>query len=170
MQLPTSNAMHQVVVHVPTILLLTAPVLVVLSLGMPAARRRPWLSSALTLMVLGTAAAILAVATGNAAGEVIEPSPAVRSGLVEHQALAETTTVVFALLTLGLAALLIAPRLFGHELESRLTTVLLTIYLILYSTGAIFLVHTALEGRRLARTLNLSPAPNYQTTIKEAVR
>jgi uncharacterized membrane protein len=162
--------MHQVAVHIPMILLLLAPFLVLLSMGMPAPRRRPLLASALALMVLGTSAAILALRTGEAAVEGVASSPAMRAAMAEHQALAETTTGMFALLTLGFAALLMAPRLFGHELESRISTVLLAIYLILYSTGAIFLIHTSLDGEHLTRTLNLNAAPNYQMSAKETER
>jgi len=121
-------------------------------------------------MVLGTAMTFVAVATGEAAMKVVGSTPAIVVALEEHRALAETTRELFSVLTLGFAALLFAPRLLGRELESRINTALLAIYLLFYATGALFLVHTALQGGQLVRELEAKTAATYQLSGKESVR
>ena len=102
---PAWNVIHQVIVHIPIILLLVAPILVIVSIGVPSAKRRPFLGSALTLMVLGTAMAFLAVTTGEGAMKVVGSAPDLKGALRAHRALAETTTELFAVITLGFTAL-----------------------------------------------------------------
>ena len=166
---PDWNGSHALIVHFPIILLLVAPFFVIVGIGLSAAKRRLFLGSALTLMVLGTAMTFVAVATGEAAMEVVGSTPAIKVALEEHRALAETTTELFSVLTLGFAALLFAPRLLGRELESRINTALFAIYLIFYATGALFLVHTALQGGQLVRELE-AKAATYQLSGKESAR
>ncbi len=164
------SGLHQLIVHIPIILLLVAPFLVFVSLGFSAAKRRPFLVSALTLMVLGTAMTFVAVMTGEAAMKVISSTPAIKAALAEHRALAETTQELFIVLTLGFAALLFATRLLGGELEPRVNTVLWVVYLLLYATGAILLVHTARQGGQLAHRLDAQSAATYQLSGKEGAR
>jgi len=164
------NGLHTIIVHVPIILLLVAPFFVIMGIGLPAAKRRIFLGSALTLMVFGTAMTFVAVTTGEAAMKVVGSTPAFKVALEEHRALAETTTELFSVLTLGFAALLFAPRLLGRELESRINTALLAIYLVLYATGALFLVHTALQGGHLVREHAAMTAATYQLSGKEGAR
>jgi uncharacterized membrane protein len=167
---PAWNGIHELIVHVPIILLLVAPFFVIVSMGLPAAKRRPFLGSALTLMVLGTAMTFLAVATGEAAMKVVASAPAFKAALEEHRALAETTTGLFFALTIGFTALVFAPRLLGRELESRINTVLLAVYLLFYATGALFLIHTALQGGHLAHGLDVKSVATYQLPGKEGAR
>jgi uncharacterized membrane protein len=128
------------------------------------------LVSALILIVLGTAMTFVAVTKGEAAMKVVGSTPASKVALEEHRTLAETTRDLFIVLTLGLAALLYAPRLLGRELESRVNTVLLAVYLVLYATGALFLVHTALQGGHLVRELEAKTAATYQLSGKEGAK
>jgi hypothetical protein len=138
------NGLRPLIAHIPIILLLAAPFLVVVSIGLPAERRRPFISSALTLMVLGTIMIFVAIPTAGTSLEVGNFTPAVKAALEEHRSLTETTRELFLMLTVGFAALLFAPRLLGRELESRLNMALLAIYLVFYATGALFLARTAL--------------------------
>ena len=167
---PGWNGLHALIVHFPIILLLTAPFFVIVGIGFSAAKRRLFLGSALTLMVLGTVMTFVAVATGEVAMRAVGPTPAVKVALEEHRALAETTRELFSVLTLGFAALLSVPRLLGRELESRVNTALFAVYLVLYATGALFLVNTALEGGRLARELEAKTPATYQLSGKEGAR
>lgn len=141
---PSWGGLHPIIAHIPNILLLAAPFLVVVSIGFPAEKRRPFLSSALTLMVLGTAMTFVAVTTEGRSMKVAGSPPAFKAALEEHRSLTETTRELFLMLTLGFAGLLFAPRLLGRELESRINTVLLAIYLMFYASGALFLVRAAL--------------------------
>jgi len=156
-------------VHIPIILLLVAPFFVIVSLGFPAAKRRPLLWSTLTLMLFGTAMTFVAITTGEAAMKIVGPAPALKAVLEEHQSLAETTQELFLMLTLGLAVLIFAPRLLGRELESHMNTALLAIFLLVYATGALFLVQTALQGEHLVRELD-AKAATYQLSGRESAR
>jgi len=167
---PSWNGLHVFVVHFLIILLLIAPFFVILSVGLPAARRRLLLRSALTLMALGTAMTFVAVTTGEAAMRVVGSTPAFKVALEEHRALAGATRELFSVLTLGFAGLLFAPRLLGRELESRMNTALLAVYLVFYATGALFLVHTALQGGQLVRELEAKTGATYQLSGKEISR
>ena len=167
---PGWNGLHVLIVHFPIILLLVAPILVIVSIGVPSAKRRPFLGSALTLMVLGTAMAFLAVTTGEAAMKVVGSAPDLKVAMEEHRALAETTTGLFSMLTFGFMALVFAPRLLGRELESRVNTVLLAVYLLLYATGALFLIHTALQGGHLAHGLGVKSVATVQLPGKEGAK
>jgi uncharacterized membrane protein len=118
-------------------------------------------------MVLGTAMAFLAVTTGEAAMRVVGSSPDLKVSMEEHRALAETTTALFSMLTLGFMALVFAPRLLGHALEARIDTVLLTVYLLLYATGALLLIHTALQGGHLAHGLGVKSVATIQLSGKD---
>ena len=112
----------------------------------------------------------VAITTGKAAMRVVDSTPAVKVALEEHRALAETTAELFSMLTLGFAALLFIPRLLERELESRVNTALLAIYLIFYATGALFLVHTALQGGHLAHKLEAKATASYLLSGRESAR
>jgi uncharacterized membrane protein len=99
--------------------------------------------------------------------KTVDSAPALKVVLAEHQSLAETTLELFIMLTLGLALLMFAPRLLGRALESRINTALLAIFLLLYTTGALLLVHTALQGKHLARELDVKAA-TYQLFGRES--
>ena len=150
---PAWTGLHPVVVHFPVILLLIAPLLVILGAVLPEARRRPFLASALTLMVLGTSITYLAVATGESAMKFTPPAPAVTALLEEHRSLAEATRELFSVLTLAFAALLLAHGLLRRELDSWVRTSLFAAFLLFYGTGALLLVNTALKGGRLVQLL-----------------
>jgi uncharacterized membrane protein len=167
---PAWKLIHQVIVHIPIILLLVAPFFVIVSIGLPVGKRRPLLISALMLTVLGTLMAIVAVTTGEAAMKVVGSAPDLKGALRAHRALAETTTELFAVITLGFTALVFAHRLLGRELESGISTILLAVYLLLYATGALFLVHTALQGAQVVRELEAKSTATYQISGREIAR
>jgi hypothetical protein len=122
---------------------------VILGIVVGPLKGRPFLVSALILMALGTGSIFLAVETGEAAREVVESTSAVRAVLQQHQDLAEATEVLFTLLTVVFAVLLYGPRLLRQELGLRVIVALLAVFLLLYITGALFLVKTAHQGARL---------------------
>jgi uncharacterized membrane protein len=141
------NALHALVIHFPIALLLIAPLFVVVGAVISPPKGRAFLLSALILMVLGTASLFLTVETGEAAGQVPGLTPAIEETLKQHQELAETTRVLFSLLTVAFAALLFVP--WSLELDRRVNAALLAAFLIFYATGALFLVNTARHGGHL---------------------
>ncbi len=148
-QVPSWDGLHPLIVHFPIALLFVAPLFVILGILIGPPKGRPYLVSALILMALGTGSILLAVETGEAASHIVSSTSTVRTVLRQHQDLAETTEILFVLLTLVLAALLYVPKLLRRELGSQVNVALLVVYLLLYTTGALFLVNTAHRGARL---------------------
>jgi uncharacterized membrane protein len=167
---PQGRELHHVIVHIPIILLLVAPILVVVSLFLPSTSRDLSLGAALALMVSGTLATFAAAVTGEAAMNSVGATPAFQAALEQHRALAQSTVELFSALTLGFAALYFAPRLLRSKLDPYLSTSLLAIYLVFYATGSLLLVHTALEGGNLVRALGSSTTASCHITGKEIVR
>jgi len=62
-------------------------------------------------LILGTAAVFFAVETGEAAGELVERSAEISPVLASHSELAETTRLVFSILTILYAGILFLPYL-----------------------------------------------------------
>jgi uncharacterized membrane protein len=150
---PGWNGLHLFTVHFPIILLLVAPLLVILGIGYSTPKRRVFLGFALTLMVLGTTMTYVAVATGESATKVVAFAPELSALLDEHRRLAETTMEWFSVLTLILAALFFVHRVLEREVDLWITKALFSVFLILYGTGAVLLVDTALKGSQLMRVL-----------------
>lgn len=153
--IPTWEGLHPLVVHFPIALLLVAPLLVLLGALLAPPRGRPWLFAALTLLVLGTAGTYLAVASGEATGELAERAPGVSPVLEQHEELAETTRAVFTGLTLALAAILFAPTLLRKPLAFAPNALLLALFLVAYAGGAVVLANTAHAGGRLVHELGV---------------
>jgi uncharacterized membrane protein len=148
-QIPSWNALHPLIVHFPIALLFVAPLFVILGIVVGPLKGRAFLVSALILMALGTASIFVALETGEGASELVRSTSAGREVLRQHQDLAETTQVLFTLLTVVLAVLLCAPRLLRRQLGLQVTVALLAVFLLLYITGVLFLVKTAHRGARL---------------------
>jgi len=146
--IPTWDHLHPLIVHFPIGLLITAPVLIVFGLAV----RRPsvWFwTSALVLMVLGTASAFLAVSTGEAAEELVEHSAQVGAVLDQHEDLAEATAWVFAGLTVLFAAAAFLPRAIRRPMARTPETVVISAFLLMYGAGLVLLINAAHQGGRL---------------------
>jgi uncharacterized membrane protein len=146
--LPSWDGLHPLVIHFPVALLLVAPVLVVLG----ACWKRHasgLLMAALVIMVLGTAAAYVAVETGEAAAELADRTPEINPVLHHHQHLAERTRLVFTGLTVVFAAIVLVPAFLKREIKRPLQMAIYALFLILYAGGALLLANTAHNGGRL---------------------
>lgn len=152
------DGLHRLMAHFPIVLLLLAPLFVIMGAVPSAARKRLFLGSALTLMVLGTSMIYWAVATGELAMKVAVAPPAFATLLEEHRSLAQSTRELFSVLTLVFAALLFAHKLLRLELDSWVRTSLFAAFLLFYGTGAVLLVDTALKGGRLMHVLGAKTA------------
>jgi uncharacterized membrane protein len=64
---PSWNGLHPLIVHFPIALLFVAPLFVILGAVLSPPKGRPFLVSALILMVVGTASILFAIETGEAA-------------------------------------------------------------------------------------------------------
>lgn len=161
--LPSWDGMHPLVVHFPIALILVAPLFVVMSMIM---RRyaRPLAASALVLMVLGTAGAIAAVSTGEAAGELAERTSAAEAAIEQHEELAETTRTMLLIVTTIYVLIVLSPLVYQKVLEPIPSIALNGSFLILYVVAASFLANTAHQGGMLVHSYGIHamvgpPAP-----------
>ena len=146
--IPSWDAMHPLIVHFPIALLLVAPILVMVGMFLPK-HNRGLCIAAFVLMAMGTIATYVAVATGEAAGELAERMSGVAVVLEDHEKLAETTRLIFTALTVIFAAILFGPLLFRRRLGHRSSLGLTLAFLLLYSAGSLVLVNVAHQGGRL---------------------
>jgi uncharacterized membrane protein len=167
--IPTDwSALHPLVVHFPIALLIVAPLLVVIAM-LARSNRRPYLVSALVLMVMGTIGTWVAVSTGKAAGELAESAPALAAAVERHEELAEATRTAFTAITLVFAAILVVPMLLKRKPEGALFVGSLAVFLVVYLVGAGLLANAAHEGGMLvhgdasatAATSRESTAPSH---------
>lgn len=152
---PDWNAMHPLIVHFPIALLLIAPLFVLLGAVLSLQKGRPFLESALVMMAIGTISLFVAAESGEAAGRMAGETSQIKQVLEHHEELAEATEVLFSALTVAFAALLFVPKLLRRELTRNFSVALLAAFLILYSTGALFLANTAHQGGRLVHELGV---------------
>jgi uncharacterized membrane protein len=153
--IPSWTELHPVVIHFPIALLLAAPLFIIVGILANPQKGRPFLIAALVLMLLGTAGAFLAKATGEAAGQVAERTPTVNAVLERHQDLAEMTRIAFTVLTMLFAAILFLPRLLKREASGLTARILPLAFLLFYSAGAVILVNTAHNGGKLVHELGV---------------
>ncbi|MCE5229316.1 hypothetical protein LLG95_06925 [bacterium] len=144
---PTWDGMHPLVVHFPIALLIVSPVFIVLGLIRPD-RFRLFSLSALILMFLGTAGAWLAVETGEAAADLVERTPQITAAIAEHQEMAETTRLIFTILTVVYALVLVLPR-FAKWIQPRPQTVIHVLFLLVYMGSCLAVARTGHLGARL---------------------
>ncbi len=146
--IPAWDAMHPIIVHFPVALLLIAPLLIVLGLIFYG-QNRTFMISAFVLMLLGTIAAVVAVATGSAAGELAERVANVESVLENHEELAETTRNIFLALTVIFGAIVFVPMVLKKDFGRKVTIPMTLAFLLFYAGGAVVLMNAAHEGGRL---------------------
>jgi uncharacterized membrane protein len=102
---PGWDGLHPLVIHFPVALLLVAPVFLLLS-AFWRRHAQAFGIAALVLLVLGTAAAFVAVETGEAAAELADRTDAITAAITQHQELAEQARNVFAVITVCYALFL----------------------------------------------------------------
>lgn len=146
--IPTWDGLHPLVVHFPIVLLLVAPVFVILGVLMPKSSRAMYFA-ALVLMVLGTMSAFVSYGTGEAAGKLAERTPQINAALERHEELAETTRLLFSILTVIFACLLYVPKLLKFEIGRKAQAIAAIVFLFFYASGALVLVNTAHQGGML---------------------
>lgn len=163
------SELHPVLVHFPIALLLIAPVFVLLGVFQPNTRGRTLLFAALVLMCLGTAGAFAARISGDAAARTAVEGAEARRVLENHQAQAELTSIVFAVLTVAFAATLgtIWYRNLSHS--SVLQKVLPLVFLVFYGAGILLLLDTARLGERLTHEYGVSMRSRARPSVVSAL-
>jgi uncharacterized membrane protein len=159
--LPPWNHIHPALVHFPIALLTLAPLLVLLGL-LWSGQRRGIHASALILMAGGFAGLMLAYLSGQAAARFADSTPALLSGLREHELSAQWTLLIFALLAPALAVLWALPS-WRPEALKRAQTPLLWVWLLLSAFGVLAVGRTGHLGGHLVHDLHTHanpPAPS----------
>ncbi|HEU5400414.1 MAG TPA: DUF2231 domain-containing protein [Terriglobales bacterium] len=146
--IPTWDGLHPLIIHFPIVLLLVAPIFVILGVTMPKSGRAMYLA-ALVLMTFGTVSALVSYQTGEAAGKLAERTPEINAAIERHEELAETTRLLFSILTVIFAGLLYVPKLLRFEIGRKAQALAALVFLFFYSSGALVLVNTAHQGGML---------------------
>ncbi|HVJ07299.1 MAG TPA: DUF2231 domain-containing protein [Acidisarcina sp.] len=166
--MPSWDLLHPLIIHFPIALLFLSPLFLAISAAVPPRKSRPYLVSAILILLLGTGSLFLSASTGKAAGELADRDGAVNAVLETHERLASETKVVFLGLSTILLGMFALPRALKRQ-ESRLFSTLLPLaFLVLYSAGLLFLVKTAHAGGRLVHEFGvhaLLPASDSQATV-----
>jgi uncharacterized membrane protein len=152
--IPGWDGIHPAMVHFPIALFLVAPILLLVSL---LARQawRTWAGAALVVMVLGTIAAWLTVASGHAAGQIVDKTQDLAREIGRHEALGVTTRNLFTVLTGVFAALMLLPAVLRRSLPLAARVSLHLVFLVVYSGGTLVLANAASQGGRLVHALGV---------------
>jgi uncharacterized membrane protein len=105
--------------------------------------------AALVLMAVGTAFALVAVESGEAAAELATPSQAADAILERHEHLAEIVANAFVGLTLAYAVLLALQWLVPRLRAARFHFPLHALFLLAFLAGALILANAAHQGGTL---------------------
>jgi uncharacterized membrane protein len=151
--MPPWNHIHPALVHFPIALLTVAPLLVLVGLLWPA-QRRGMHTSAMILLVFGLGGLFLALASGDAVERFAKATPALLTGVREHELLAQKTTLIFGLLVLTFLVLWGLPLLRRRELPRNLERGLLMLWLLLSLGGVLVLAQTGHAGGHLVHDLH----------------
>jgi uncharacterized membrane protein len=146
--IPTWDGLHPLIVHFPIVLLLVAPLFILLGIVMPRSGRAMYLAAFL-LMALGAASAIVSYSTGEAAGKLAERTPEINAAIEHHEELAETTRLLFSILTVIFGGILFVPGMFKFDLGRKAQAIAVIIFLFFYASGMVVLVNTAHQGGML---------------------
>jgi uncharacterized membrane protein len=153
---PGWKVLYPVVVYLPAALLLIAPVFVVLGLAFKPPKATVFFDSALIIMVLGTVSIFLVLETGEAAAAPAITLPHVKRVLEQYQEIGRATGALFAVFTVAFTPLVLFSSMLRGEVSRKLSTAMFLAFLLLYSSGALFLANTSYQGGRLAHEINVS--------------
>ncbi len=169
--IPTWDSLHPLIIHFPIVLLFVSPLFIAISAALRPPKGRPYMITAILLLLLGTASLLIAMSTGKAAAKVVERGGAMDAVLETHQNFASETIVVFSQLSIILLGIFLLPRVLQRRETRLFSTVLPLTFLAFYFGGIVFLVNTAYTGTRLVHEFGvhaLISATTGQSTASPA--
>lgn len=149
---------HVIIIHFP---LAAFPLAMVLVFFAMMARRtaQVFSAAALIVMIIGMAAAFLAVWSGESAAHIAEPIAATKPGAIEvihaHHEAGELTRSVLAILTAVYGVLFLWHVLKGNEFRRPLRVTLHVLFLMALSVGLLMAINTAHLGGRLVHEFGI---------------
>jgi uncharacterized membrane protein len=146
--MPRWDGVHPIVVHFPIALLLVAPVFIILAMCLKK-QAKAMLLAALVMVLLGTATAFLATATGEAAEGFVPDVTEARQVLGDHEDLAELARNLFAGVALLLAGLTAFVWWRDEKLKHWHLVALCALMLLIFAYPSVVLLNAAHEGGRL---------------------
>ena len=147
--MPSWDAMHPLLIHFPIVLLLISPLFIAIAAAIRPPKNRPYMTSALITLALGTAGLFLAASSGEEAAEFADRSGAVNAVLATHEHLASTSEIVFTTLLTLFVGIYLCP-IVSRRPQTRLSSSTAPlVFLAAYLVGLVCLVNTAHAGGRL---------------------
>ncbi len=162
--IPTWDGLHPLIIHFPIVLLLTAPIFILVAMFMPVRPGRHIYSAGFLLLLVGTISAFVSYETGEAAGKLAERTPEINAAIEQHESLAETTRLLFSVLTVLLGAFLAIPKLFKIEPTRAIIVSVSAVFLLFYASATVVLVNTAHQGGMLVHQHGVHALVAPQTT------
>lgn len=147
--MPTWDAIHPLLIHFPIVLLLIGPIFIAIAAVLRPPKNRPYMTSALITLLLGTSSLFLAVSSGEEAAEFADRTGDVNAVLTMHEHLASTTEIVFTTLLILFAVIYIWPLVWRRPQTRMISTAIPLVFLAAYSVGIVTLINTAHAGGRL---------------------
>ncbi len=153
--IPAWEALHPLIIHFPIVLLLMSPLFIAISAILPPSKGKPFMMTAIFLLLLGTASLFIARSTGKEAAKLVEPKGTMGTVLETHRNFASETIIVFSQLSIILLGIFLLPRILRQRETRLFSTVLPLTFLAFYLGGIVFLLNTAYTGSRLVHQLGV---------------
>jgi len=166
--MPPWEGLHPLIIHFPIVLLLLSPLFIVISSALSPPKGRPFMMTAIFLLLMGTISLFIARSTGKAAVRLVEPGAAMNVILETHQNFASETIVVFSELSVILLGIVLLPRILRRRETRLFSTVLPLTFLAFYFGGILFLVNTAYTGSRLVHEFGVHAVISQRTNPQTA--
>lgn len=152
--IPGWDGIHPVMVQLTIGFFCVAPVLLIAALF---SRRawQTWVSATLLVMTLGVITSWLAVASGHAAGQLVDKTPLVQREVATHEALGIQARNLFTLFTVAFALLVFLPKWIRRELPAAWRVTAYAAFLVVGFAASLVMGRAASQGGRLVHELGL---------------
>ncbi|HLP46448.1 MAG TPA: DUF2231 domain-containing protein [Candidatus Kapabacteria bacterium] len=142
--IPQWDALHVIIIHFAVGLLMTVPIFIILGFAWKK-HRQCFFRMSFFMLLAGVLAALVAVSTGEAAGQLVERRADLDPVLLRHSEFAHTSRIVFGILMVVYAGILFLPIL----LKKEINLVLVAAFLVAYLFCTLILANTAELGGQL---------------------
>ncbi|MBX3322993.1 MAG: hypothetical protein KF757_08385 [Phycisphaeraceae bacterium] len=162
--IPSWDAAHPILVHLPIGLLAFAPVLIVATALAGERWRRGLAAATMTVIAVGTLGLVLAVMSGEAAAKLVDGilSPAATTVLEQHEEGGEMARWIFLGLTAGYVAVLGLTAVLLRKKKKAMMLGLHTVYLLAFMGGVVALANVGHLGGRLVHEFGVhAPLTKY---------